>query len=196
LNPTNPDSLIKLGQVQTAQGKTDQAIETYRRSLKDHPKEINFYLLLGDLYESRQDWPGAADSYQKALVLKPDSPVAAGKLAYVMLQSGQNLDVALSLAQTARRGLPASVSVVDTLGWVYYQKGSYQSAIDSLQEALRVERETRSADDPRIHYHLGMAYAKAGQPALARQQFERVLKIDPKSSDASDARKQLAQLQS
>jgi len=41
-----------------------------------------------------------------------------------------------------------------------------------------------------------MAYAKSGQPALARQQFERVLKLNPNSSNAADAKNQLAQLKS
>ena len=196
LNPKNPDARIKLGQVQSAEGNADLAIATYRQSLKDFPREITFYILLGDLYQSRQDWPDAQDSYQQAIGLKPENPVAAGKLAYAMLQTGQNLDVALSLAQTARRGLPDSPGVVDTLGWVYYQKGVYQSAIDFFQEALKLELKTKSPDDARVHYHLGMAYLKTGQSALARQQLQLTLKIDSKSADAADAKRQLAQLKS
>jgi len=53
------------------------------------------------------------------------------------------------------------------------------------------EKNSKVPDNPDIHFHLGMAYAKSGQPALARQQFERVLKINPNSSDAKT---QLAQL--
>ncbi len=193
LNPRNPDPLIELGQVQTAEGRADQAIATYQQGLRDHPHEVVFYLLLGDLYQSKQDWPHAGDSYQQALVLRPENPLAAGKLAYVMLQSGQNLDVALSLAQTARRGLPESGGIADILGWVYYQKGAYDSAIEMLQEALKLDRAARSPDDPRLHYHLGMAYAKSGQSALARQQLQLVLKIDPDSAAADDAKKQIAQ---
>jgi Flp pilus assembly protein TadD len=49
-------------------------------------------------------------------------------------------------------------------------------------------------DDPRIHYHLGIAYAKSGQTALARQQLERVLQLSPNASDAADTKKQIAQL--
>jgi Tfp pilus assembly protein PilF len=41
-----------------------------------------------------------------------------------------------------------------------------------------------------------MAYAKSGETTLARQQLETALKINPNSSDAADARKQLAQLKS
>jgi cellulose synthase operon protein C len=196
LDRRNTDPLIMLGEVQAAAGRTDEAIATYRQSLQSHPNEVRFYLLLGDLYQSKQDWTNAENSYQKSLVLTPENPLASGKLAAVMLQSGQNLDVALSLAQAARRGLPTSSAIADTLGWIYYQKGVYPSAIDSLQEALKLERGSKSQDDPKTHFHLGMAYAKNGQTALARQQLQLVLKINPNSAEAADAKKQLAQSKS
>jgi Flp pilus assembly protein TadD len=92
--------------------------------------------------------------------------------------------------------MPHSPSVADTLGWIYYQKGAYHSAVDSLQEALKLGQENNSPDNPRFHYHLGMAYAKSGQTLLARQQLQQVLKLTPNSPDAEEAKKQLAELKS
>jgi tetratricopeptide (TPR) repeat protein len=152
--------------------------------------------LLGELYESKKDWKQAKDSYQKALDLKPDNPLASNNLAYAMLQTGGNVDVALSLAQTARREMPDSPNAADTLGWVLYQKGAYRSAIDLFQEALKLGEKNKSPDNPTVHYHLGLAYEKTDQSGLAKQQLERVLKIDPNYLDADDVKKQLAQLKS
>ncbi len=134
--------------------------------------------------------------YQKALEIKPEDAMASNNLASVMAQSGGNLDVALSLAQTARRGMPDSPNAADTLGWIYYQKGAYKSAIGLFQEALKLGAKSNAPDNPGIHYHLGLAYQKTDQPGLARQQLERVLKIDPNYSGAADVRKQLGQLKS
>jgi len=192
----NTDARIKLGQVQAANGQVDDAITTYQQGLKDNPQEVAYYVLLGQLFQSRRDWNGAAEAYQKALAIKPENPLASNDLASVMLQSGGNLDVALSLAQTARRGMPDSPSVADTLGWIYYQKGAYRSAVGSLREALKLGQESNSPDNPTFHYHLGMAYAKSGQATLARQQLQQVLKLNPNSSDAENAKKQLAELRS
>ncbi len=64
-----------------------------------------------------------------------------------MLQSGGNIDVAMSLAQIARRGMPDSPDAADTLGWVYYQKGVYGSAISMLQEALKLQEKTKAPDN-------------------------------------------------
>jgi Flp pilus assembly protein TadD len=113
-----------------------------------------------------------------------------------MMRTGGNLDVALSLAQTARRGMPTSPGVADTLGWIYYQKGAYHSAVGSLREALRLSQQGNSPDNPQLHYHLGMAYAKSGQPTLARQHLQQALRLSLNSDDAPDARKQLAELKS
>jgi len=196
LDKNNADALLKLGQVQVAKGSTDQAIATYQQSLKDNPREAMFYILMGELYESKQDWTKAKDAYQKALEIKPENPLASNNLAYVMLQSGGNVDMALSLARTARRGMPDSPSAADTLGWVFYQKGAYQSAVDLFQEALKLGEKNKAPDDANVHYHLGLAYEKTGKNDLARQQLERVLKINPNYSEAADVKKQLAQLKS
>ena len=196
LDRNNTGALIKLGEVQAASGHADLALATYQQSIKDHPREASFYILMGQLYEARQDWKSAQNVYQKALELKPEDPIASNNLANVMLQTGGNVDVALSLAQTARRALPDSSDVADTLGWIYYQKGAYESAVGLLQEALKLREKNNIPEDPGIHYHLGLAYEKAGKPGLARQQLEQVLKLDPNYSDAAEVKKQLAQLKS
>jgi tetratricopeptide (TPR) repeat protein len=196
LDKNNADALLKLGQVQAAKGSPDQAIATYQQAIKDNPREASFYIFTGELYESKQDWNHAKDAYQKALEIKPENPLASNNLAYVMMQSGGNVDMALSLARTARRGMPDSPDAADTLGWVLYQKGAYQSAVDLFQEALKLGAKNKRPDDAGVHYHLGLAYEKTGNNDLARQHLERVLKIDPNYSEAADVKKQLAQLKS
>ena len=134
--------------------------------------------------------------YQQTLDIQADNPLAANNLAYVILQQGGNVDVALDMAQKARRGMPDSPNAADTLGWVYYQKGVYHSAIDLFQESLRLTEKKGGVDDPTVHYHLGLAYQRTNQPTLARQQLERVLKISPNYHNAAGVRKALSELRS
>jgi tetratricopeptide (TPR) repeat protein len=129
--------------------------------------------------------------YQQALTISPNHPLASNNLAFVILEQGGNVDVAMGLAQTARRGMPDSPNAADTLGWAYYHKGIYQSAISQFQEALRLEEKRGQPDDADVHYHLGLAYEKANQNALARQQLEKAVKLRP---DYPDARKALSDL--
>jgi Flp pilus assembly protein TadD len=196
LDPNNFDAIINLGEVEASNGETDQAIALYEQAVKGHPHEAPLDIFLGRLYESKRDWKKAESAYQNALVIKPDDPLASNSLANVMVQDGGNYDVALSLAQTARHGLPDSPFVADTLGWIYYQKGAYTSAVSLLEEALKLREKSKLPDSADMHYHLGLAYEKTDQRKLARQQLERVLQIDPNYSAAGDVKKQLSQLKS
>jgi len=191
LDKNNTDALEKLGKVQVQEGNADQALSLYQQSIKDNPREVRFYILSGELYESKQNWEQAKSMYQQALSLQPDHPLASNNLAYVILQTGGNVDVALAMAQTARRGMPESANAADTLGWAYYQKGVYQSAIGQFQEALRLGERHGEPDDSTVHYHLGMAYQKANQNALARQQLEKAVKLSPNNADARKALSEL-----
>ena len=106
-----------------------------------------------------------------------------------MLEHGEDTNVALSLAQTARRGLPNLPNSADTLGWAYYHEGAYDSAIEMLQQATKAD-----PSDAAYHYHLALACQKSKKFALARQQFEAALKADPHYQEASEIRQQLASL--
>ena len=72
----------------------------------------------------------------------------------------------------------------------------YPLAISNLQEALKLQEKNKLPDNPDIHYHLGMAYVKTGQSALARQQFDQVLKTYPNYGDAAEIKKELIHLKS
>ncbi len=188
LDKKNSEALVKLGMVQSERGATDQALQTYLDGSKINPREIAFYLLSGSIYETRQDWDHAKQQYQKVLDIQPDNPVASNNLAYVMLEQGGNVDVAFAMAQTARRLLPDSSNSADTLGWAFYHKHVYASAITLFKEAVKKE-----PDNAVYNYHLGLAYAKSGQAALAKQQLDRVLRLKPNFPEVDQLRRAVAE---
>jgi tetratricopeptide (TPR) repeat protein len=191
LDKSNIDALEKLGKVQVQEGNADQAVALYEKSIKDNPREPGLYILAGEIYDAKGDWDHAKNLYQQALAIQPENPLASNNLAYGMLVHGGNVDMALGLAQTARRGLPESPSFADTLGWAYYQKGIYQSAISQFQEAITLAEKHGAPDDSVVHYHLGLAYEKANQMQQARQQLEKAVKLSPNNADAKKALSEL-----
>jgi tetratricopeptide (TPR) repeat protein len=194
LDKNNSDAAIHLCQVRAARGEVDQAIATGEQSLKDNPRQPNLYVVMGNLYELKPDWKKAEGAFQNSLAIDSQNAVASNDLARVMLQNGENLDVALALAQKARTGLPTSPGVADTLGWIYYRKGVYPLALTYLQEAVNQEEKNKMPENPDFDYHLGWAYEKAGQPALARQHFEHLLKIRPNYPAAAEVKNELSHL--
>jgi tetratricopeptide (TPR) repeat protein len=191
LDKKNPEARVKLGMVQSQRGATDQALQTYLEGAKDNPKEFAFYLLAGGIYESRQDWEHARQQYQKVLEIQPENALASNNLAYVMLQQGGNVDVAFAMAQTARRQLPDNPNTADTLGWAFYHKHVYDSAISLFKEAVK-----KQPGNALFNLHLGLAYAKSGQAASGHQQLERVMKINPNLPGIDELRRALEQLKS
>ena len=95
----------------------------------------------------------------------------------------------MQLAQSAKRSAPESAEIDDTLGWIYYKKGLISQAIASLKESV-----DKRPENVLFKYHLGLAYAKNGDAAAARRLLEEALKLDPKSSQAEEARLTLAKL--
>jgi tetratricopeptide (TPR) repeat protein len=188
LDANNVTAYLFLARSQTETGALDQAIANYQQAVQRDPRDLRAYVFLGSLFESRGDWQKAEDIYQRALQVQPDYALAANNLAYLLLDHDGNINVALSLAQIARKGMPNIPSAADTLGWAYYHQGVYSSAIQTLSEAVK-----ENPQNPTFHYHLGMAYEKANNPGLARQQLEYTLKISPSYAKADEIRKLLAE---
>jgi tetratricopeptide (TPR) repeat protein len=189
LNGKDLAALQLLGEMQEAEGKPDQAILTLEQAIAVSPDDPFGYSEIGQIEDSRGNWQQAQTWYQKALQVRPDYPLAANNLAYIMLQHNLGADMALSLAQAARRGLPDSPEVNDTLGWAYYEKGVYGSAVTQLQEAVK-----NNPRNPSYHYHLGLAYAKLGDRAKARTELQHILETNPDFAQTAEVRQALAQI--
>ena len=189
LDKDNVNAMLLLGQVQGARGSVDKALASCARAVQDNPRDVRSYLLMGILEDSRGNWQKAQEVYQKALQVQPDNPLAANNLAFSMLEHGGNADVALSYAQVARRAMPDLAGFADTLGWAYYHKATYASAVELLEEAVK-----KSPQDPGFQYHLGMAYQQMGKGGLAKQHLQRALQLNPKLSQAPEIQDTLAKL--
>lgn len=188
LDKNNITDVLLLADVQDAQGASDRALSTYQQAIQAHPREARLYAALGRFYESKEKVQEAEDAYRKALDIQPENALAANNLAYLMLEHGGDVSAAMKLAEIARRGLPTSPNSADTLGWAYYRFGAYDSAINSLREAVKTDPK-----NPTYHYHLGMAYKGADNLSAAKKELEFTLKLNPHYAAAADIRKALAE---
>jgi tetratricopeptide (TPR) repeat protein len=187
INKDNADAAILLGEIQSGHGAMDQALATYQTAVNQNPRDIRFYAAMASLEETRGNWQHAEQLYQKLLDIQSEQPLAANNLAYLLLQHNGDKNLALALAQTARKGLPDSPSTADTLAWAYYQIGSYNSAIDLLRPLVE-----KVPDNATYQYHLGMAYAKTDNLPQAKRYLQRALQISPNFSQADEIRSILA----
>ena len=182
LNPLDGNALTIYGRAQVMQGNTPAAIAAWKTWLAAHPTDARADTMLGSLEEAQGDPDAAEGYYKKALANQPDQPQAANNLAYLMMQRGQDIDVALSLAEAAHRGLPNSPSTADTLAWAYYNKGTFGSARDLLESV-----EKTNSENPSIEYHLGMIYNKLGDKPNAITHLKKASSLAPGTKTQKDA---------
>jgi Tfp pilus assembly protein PilF len=175
-----------LAQLYVQQGRLDEARAEFEGLAKRDPSNVGAQTMVGMLLESQGRRDDAVKSYEGTLRGNANAPVAANNLAFIYAERGQNLDQALELATAAKQRMPEDANVDDTLGWIYVKRRQPQQAIPYLQDSLK-----RRPDVPEVLYHLGVAYAAAGDKARARETLERALKLDPKIG-GDDARRTLA----
>jgi len=145
---------------------------------------------LGTLYEQLGEKDKAIQQYKKMLEYDPASGPAANNLAWHLAsQEGGDLGEALRLAMVAKNAAPADPYVADTLGWVHYQRHSYQLAFNQFQQAAELQ-----PTNPSILYHLALALNQMGEKDEAKKKLEKSLTLDPKFPEAQQARDLLKSL--
>ena len=119
------DSLLSaymnLGLVYHIAGKTDQAAKKFEAVLAKDPKVLRAHMMLGIIHDGLKEHEQAQAHYEAILKLDSRFAPAANNLAWILVEHGGNLDVALSHAQMARGQQPNDCYIADTLGWVYYK---------------------------------------------------------------------------
>jgi tetratricopeptide (TPR) repeat protein len=92
LRPTDPKYAHTLAFYKRKKGDIDGAVELLRKAIQDEPSYLDAYLLLGDIYEERRDFPMAAKVYLDASRINQLPPRMRGQLEAKtrMLQSGRS----------------------------------------------------------------------------------------------------------
>lgn len=187
LDQSSIPAYMQLGQVLDSQGDESGALQAYQKALDIDPNSAALITQVGNIYMKQDDLTKAASEFQKAIAADPNFAVAENNLAWIYAEQGQNLDVALGLAQKAKSQKPEVISFTDTLAWVMYKKGDYTGAIPYLKDCVK-----KSPDSGQFQYHLGMALVATGQKQQGKALLETALKMNLDSNDSEQARQALA----
>jgi tetratricopeptide (TPR) repeat protein len=187
--PTLLPAYGMLGQLYMVQRRFGDAKRELAALASRQTRPVGALTMIGVIFQLEGDTGKAEEHYRKALALDDKAAVAANNLAWLYAERGEKLDIALQLAQTAVAALPGSPEVADTLGWVYYRKGLPEFAIRPLKRAAETDPK-----NPTFHYHLGLALAKKGEAAAAKQCLGRALELKSDFEGAEDARAALRTL--
>jgi len=159
-----------------------EARKEYETLASRQPKALMPPTMVALLFELENNPAEARKWYEKVVAISPEAAVASNNLAWIYAEKGENLDVALQLAQTAVRKAPDSAPMLDTLGWIQLKQERYPAAAEAFEKGASL-----SPKVPEYQYHLGLAHQKLGNFAKSKQAFEAALKLKPDYKDARTA---------
>jgi tetratricopeptide (TPR) repeat protein len=186
-DPESAAALAGLGQLEQRAGDPEAALALFDRAVAADPDHANYAYLAATARLALGRTDEAKSALRTLLRRHPEHVAACNDLAWLLAQEGEELDLALALAQRAVR-LDARPEVLDTLGWVRLRRGEIEPAVAAFERALAKQPEFSTA-----RYHLGLALARRGDAEAARQAFDAALAAGPfPESDA--ARRELERL--
>ena len=166
-----------LSNVYRAQGDTAKAIATLEQGIAAANRNLGLKLKLALAFEQEKRRDEAKTLYEQVLEGNPNQGIARNNLASMLSDSadGGDLERALELAK------PLAESRVpdfrDTLGWVYYRLGQYDSAAGLLEGVVEDQPERGV-----FQYHLGMTYLKQGDTEKARTVLAKAVELGEKQA--------------
>jgi tetratricopeptide (TPR) repeat protein len=186
IDPKNAEAFGALAGLYMRTGRLDAARTSFESIVRERPNDVVSHTMLGTILQAQQRNVDAQRVYEAVVGNPQQAPIAANNLAWLYAENGGNLDVALQLAQSAKRQIPNSSQVDDPLGWVYYKKNLSDLAIRPLQDSVK-----RDPNDAVHVYHLGLAYLKSGAITKALDAFEAAVRLKPDFKEAAQKRLEL-----
>lgn len=122
-----------------------------------------------------------------ALQMAPEDPTLLNHLGYFWVDSGRRVDQGAEMIARAFAANPRDANVQDSLGWAQYRQGDYETAVETLEQAV-----AKQPSNPEINDHLGDAYWQAGRRREAGWQWNLVLTLEPGAEQRAEIEQKLA----
>jgi tetratricopeptide (TPR) repeat protein len=187
-DPRNVRALTGLATIEIASGNAPRALALLDQAIQLAPTDGAPLYLKAQLLLAQGKTDEAETQLRAVLRVSPANVGAQNDLAWILASRGQDLDLALSLAEQARRLSPAP-DIIDTLGYVQLKRGNAAAAVSLFEEAL-----AQRPKDPTMRYHLGLALAQAGNKDRAVATLREAIDSGP-FPDAEAAQKEIARLE-
>jgi predicted Zn-dependent protease len=176
-----------VAEVYTTVQKYDEAIAVLTQLVKENPEEKSLQFQLASAEERSGDMAAAEKIFLALLEREPDDPATLNYLGYMWADKGVNLDRAEQMLLKAVAQDPRNGAFIDSLGWVYFKQGKFDSAEKQLIDAAQL-----LPYDATVQEHLGDVLAKLGKRAQALERYRAALRLDPTPADEAQLRTKIA----
>jgi tetratricopeptide (TPR) repeat protein len=170
------DAQFSIGMAYSSIDSLETAREHIARAAELEPERQDILFNLASTNEKLQKYDDAEKTLIDLYRLAPDDPAVCNFYGYLLAVKAKDLDRAETLVKHALEKEPDNAYYIDSLGWVYYQRGDYANAVTQLERAVKIVKE-----DPTMLEHLGDAYSGLSRykEALAVYQHSSRLQSNP-----------------
>jgi adenylate cyclase len=162
----------------------EQALELAQKAISLDESYPYCYLLLGSIYMFKKQYEKAIAETERAIALDPNDASAYSQLGGVLQMVGRGQEAIAPLEKAIRINPMAPSYYFRRLGTAYRYIGRYEEAIVQLKKAIKLSPDS-------LYPHIGLAatYSLAGRDEEARAEVSEVLRIQPKISLESLAKR-------
>ena len=184
-----PDFFLYLGSFYEQVKNYKKAAAALKKGIKLSPENADLYFRLGIVYDKAGEQTKSLNAMKNVIRLEPKNSNALNYLGYTYALLGINLGEAERLIKLALRQEPDDGYITDSLGWVYFKKGEFKKALDTLERANEL-----AANEPVILEHLGDVHLEMKDKKNALKFYKRCLDVQKTKKTIEKIKKKIKDL--
>lgn len=180
LFPNFAKGFKELGTLYWIRGDDSKAVEAYEKVSKLSPQDIEVRIALAAHYLKIKDYEKAEEKYLEIKEISPSDPKVYHFLGNTYLLQNKKADALQAFYKEYKLSsdLPNPFTLFH-LALLFLEQDNLDESINFLQILINRHKEFMSSQ---IYTNLGIAYLKKGNSKVAKDMFEKSLRIDPKNS--------------
>jgi tetratricopeptide (TPR) repeat protein len=160
INIKNKNDLLRLLSLKLSiyeeANQIDNIIDISNKILTDFPDNVRTLYARAIAYEEKGNILNMSKDFEKMIELNPYDSIALNAYGYSLSINNEPLDKAETLIRRAIDIDPGNPAIIDSLAWILYLKGSYETA----------------------HKYSSLAYSKDQDPEIAGHYYKILLKMN------------------
>jgi tetratricopeptide (TPR) repeat protein len=173
--PASATAAGVLGDARLALGRSEEALQLYRRALVREPDSPRWHRGLGRALLDLERTEEAVESYRRALAIKPNADRIHGDLGLALYHM-KRYDEAVASYEEALRLDPDLAEVHGNLGVALLEIGEADRALAQFERALALSPELAL-----FHGHAGNLRASRGEYAAAHAHLAEAVRLEPEN---------------
>ncbi|MFT4973655.1 MAG: tetratricopeptide (TPR) repeat protein, partial [Saprospiraceae bacterium] len=144
--PWSPFIFYVLARVQFFNQQIKEALETVKQGRNIDPEDPDFFILEAQIYFHQSKWEEALAAAASGMELDPENVQLINLRAQSLVKLNRKAEAAQTLDYALQKAPENSYSHANK-GWVSIERDSYDEAVNSFKEALRLDATNEYAKD-------------------------------------------------